>query len=788
MEIYIDDVRMDTDARSVVSVTVSVASVTSPEWGRTGYAGGISLPATARNRAVMGDCEQIAAAERFNERLHDGRVEHDGCVIMEGTARMIRCESGPSGSRYTVAVLGAGKKWAAHASRHGLSSLLPEWSARITPQTIAESWTAAEAPVRWLPVERGEHVPVSSSVGLKPAERVLTASDYHPFLHVAALVKAIFADAGYQVDSEFFDTDFFRSLYISGRYAARDASAMIRRMDFSAARAEAATAVADSEGVVTADPLAKANTLGNIVDSADPEVLSGAGVYDRGGCLLTDGGRIRFVPPSPVSVGFEFRFRYVTDCRIESRTALSGFDRIWVGGGQLFRFVLPNTWPDRRAEFRTNRQYRCVVFDFAGGSLFLTVDVRTSPSATPVRRRIAEIVSRSQTVSLLGSGTCSNLRLTVDGVTEYGGDWALYDGYVEEYGQTEVEVTLRSPVESVTPSSPRYFDTVYFAGAQAGWSLTLLEAVLRPVFAPHPTVGDTVAFADVAAYGVSRMALVRSLRQMFGLCFYTDETGRRVRIEPRRGFFSDRTVDWTARQDVSRPVTVEELADGLPGTVEWEYAAGDEASAEYNAENGGRLGRWSAQVANPAREGESRTYTDGFLATTVNAVGCLPSAGAASLPVVRVASGGEGTEDLNFPVRIVRYHGMAALPAGQRWGWPSFGGEYPLSGFHLATAPGGPTEADRRSLCYEDRDGMRGLHEWWDGLLETCNRGRRVRARVRLGAADIAALLGPDPLGCDLRALFRLRIGGEVCFLRLEEVAGYDPDAVSTECVFITDV
>lgn len=54
MELFIDNQRADLDERSVVSVTLSVASVTDPEYGRTGYTKNVTIPMTAANRWLMG--------------------------------------------------------------------------------------------------------------------------------------------------------------------------------------------------------------------------------------------------------------------------------------------------------------------------------------------------------------------------------------------------------------------------------------------------------------------------------------------------------------------------------------------------------------------------------------------------------------------------------------------------------------------------------------------------------------------------------------------------------------
>lgn len=126
---------------------------------------------------------------------------------------------------------------------------------------------------------------------------------------------------------------------------------------------------------------------------------------------------------------------------------------------------------------------------------------------------------------------------------------------------------------------------------------------------------------------------------------------------------------------------------------------------------------------------------------------------------------------------MVRFVGLVGLSAGERWGWPSFGTSYPLIAFHRAGEEG-------FTLGYEDRDGQAGLHAWWDGAVATCRDGVRLEAWIRLGADDIETLSRPNRLMRDFRARFRLRIDGEPCDWRLEEVCDYEPGAVSTKCIF----
>ena len=83
-----------------------------------------------------------------------------------------------------------------------------------------------------------------------PAQRVLTETDYHPFIHLRSVLHAIFEEAGYRLVSAFVDSAYFDSLYMSGNYPTRDATLLRSRMDFLAARFGEAATTADSGGRV----------------------------------------------------------------------------------------------------------------------------------------------------------------------------------------------------------------------------------------------------------------------------------------------------------------------------------------------------------------------------------------------------------------------------------------------------------------------------------------------------------------------------------------------------------
>lgn len=256
-----------------------------------------------------------------------------------------------------------------------------------------------------------------------------------------------------------------------------------------------------------------------------------------------------------------------------------------------------------------------------------------------------------------------------------------------ETGQIDIRLTIRSAAREIAPSSPRYFDRVYFGGADQGMNLTLgRRTTLKPIFLPHPCEGSTVRFADVAAHRVRQIDLIGALKQMFNLCFYSDALTGTLYIEPRDDFYRDDTViDWSDRIDRSRPVTVEELGADLSKLFTLRYQEGDGTVARWDERNKQILGRWSTPILNRfASEGE-RVYANPLFTPTLNRTGAYPDAPDASLAQVgdRDRTGVPAdTENLNFPPKIVRFLGVRTLPDTQRWGWPGYGNEYPEIAFH----------------------------------------------------------------------------------------------------------
>lgn len=796
MKILIDDRQADTDARSVVPLTVSSAVMGNPEQEAEGYTVAFALPLTAANAELMGVVDDVHAAGRFNDEIHVAKVELNGSVVAEGVVQLVECVAGPGvEGYYRMALHIPPRELVRYASEIKLSSLFPDFSVELGADAVRDSWTSDSA-VKFLPVLREKYEPEYGSEGYVPPERVLTMEDYHPFVNVAAMLRKIFADAGYTFESDFVDGDFFRSLYMSGNYPWIDIAPVKEKMDFRAARFGPATAYASYLGRVVANPYANYNTIGNIVDTADPaEVCDGVkavGVFDNGGCFRKVDERVAFVPQSAVRCGFRYAMKYVTGYKIKDAATLTGFDTFYLGNGESVRYGITNRFADRKGEFRANKDFMCIVAEHQEGRRYRLVAKRiTNASADPenlkpedyVAVTVAEFTSRTAVVSTAVAGTYAGLTLYygtgATANTAYAGEWMLYDGYVQETGVTEVEVTLTSRAEELPAGRPKYFDMLFWGGAEEGMRFTLTECALSPVFHAHPSEGATVSFGDIMAHDATGMELVNAVTQMFNLCFLTDETAKKVIAAPRGELLDGPVLDWSGRVDFSKPVTIRETGADSARTLTWRYRGGDWAVARFNSSGGGKFGSWSAGVNNVFATDSEKVYENPLFTPSLNSTRSLASAMSANLMNVGTRSGGDDEDNLNFPAKIARYFGVVELAPGERWSWPSNGTDYPLVAFHRPE--------DGFTLCFEDRDGAQGLHRYRDRDIEALNSGRRLTAWLRLGEEDMEALMLPNVLRHDMRAHILLRIGGEPGYWRLEEVRGYDPAQASTECVFVKD-
>ena len=791
IKLFIDNVEADMDTSSEISISLSMASLTSTSWGRAGYSKSITIPSTPLNRSLMGDCEQPLTAGMFNHTLHTGRVEEDGCVILEGTIYLTASQLGPEGF-YRFNIIGNAREWVKVAAE-SIQALLPKESFSYTEDAIREGLQGGESMLKFFPVEH------EGRVCDEGHHNRLLPDSYHPFVNIGLLVRAIFAKAGYAVESEFMDSDFFRGLYMSGRWSERSYEGWGEKMDFLAFKKEdSAVALADEFGRVYADHLANFATVGNLVDVPDGE----HGSYNRGCFGVDSTGRICFTPTTPVWVAFEHRLRLQTGYRIKSRELLEGLSTIQPSFGDRVVVPIRNTFTDhRKYPLEANHTYTLLVFDTVEGAEYnLYAKVITNPNANPANltpddyeeHRLLSTTFREGTFSHSFSGPVIGARLEMvrDGIAYFPmSDWAIYDGNVHEYGDTMIDVTLRSKARECSPEEPKYFDMFCFMGPAEPLEVRLLRgSSLRPIFIPHPAEGAELSWRDVMNYPFTGLDLLTALKELFDLQIYTDPLDRKVCIEPRSEWCDPRVVvDWSERVDVTKGIVVEELGGDHHQRLQLTYRQGDRAveALEEQSGAGEEYGAWSAAIDNIfATEGTRRVENSLFTASLTTS-GTLSASPSASLLMVgdKQSPATEALHYHNFLPKIVHYRGLKTLPVGESLEYPSgMGRAYPLLTFFDDGSLGG----EPSSLLFWDREGVEGLERYWRQRVDTLNHSRRLSLYVSLRPDEVEQIVVPNSTKHDFRAHYLVKIDGEPVLCRLEEIVDYNPASPSTKVVLTT--
>ena len=762
VEILIDSQRCDIEADYALPKGIfrtDLSSLNRASKLRDGRSVEIRIPSSPTNDRIMCFATDPCSAERFNDRYHHAEVVVDGVVLFSGVVYLVGTVLEQGASSYLLRIRDGGGDWAEGAAQRELRETAVDYAATLDESSIAQSWEG-EQMVRFLPVRYDDYTTPYNSTSLFPPQRLMSISDYHPFISAEKLLRAIFAEQGYSVESRFLESEEFRQLYISGCYptTSRLTSQLKSAADFLAGRTEQSTTTADYSGRAWLTPLVLTSSLGNIV-----QTTRGDGYFDNGKCLKIDAEGVRYTPPVEMSVAFEIFLRYRTDYRITSHDGVQGFDSLYFDTGCDMRHNLSNLFPDRRDNAWAGIEYRCVIFDYDDEAIYRLL--YTSDQGNGI---LSTFTVSSAYVSIPQGLT--NVRCTLQrniGNNDFINlttEWALYDGYVEDEGEIEVELLLRTPPQLLSPNSSQDFSRMYLHGAAEGQKITLLEGcTLRPIFTSSPAIGSTLSFADVAAHPIRQIEFIEALQQMFNLQIVTDAEARKVYIEPYDQLFNGPIYDWSDKVELTGAIEVKGQDLALNKVRRLGYRnEGDGAVNRFNAQSEAKLGEWATSVDSYAAAQGVESHTNTLFCPTLNTAGIHASAPSASIMQV----GDRDTDELeSVSMRVVRYTGMRPLPDAEVWNFHTLQHSYPHAAFH---------SAGEFTLCFEDRDGCVGLHRYYDQQWQAQALRELLTVDIRLAPHQLVSLIDPTGDGPNLRSRFRLNITGQGALYRLLAIEGYD--------------
>lgn len=727
----------------------------------------LNVEATAEMARLFGFAEELYRDYDFNATYHCAELYIDGVLVFAGVASLASVERGAQ-TLYHIVLRSGGDQWADEAALTKLNATKLDARREMTLGSIYESWRD-DGVVRMLPLCRDSY-PETDATGLLIPQRMLLPQDYHPFLSVKAIVESLVESSGYTLCSNFFASPMASRLMLSGAYRGIETSEAYATMGFKALRTASHTAVASQIGRVDAWGPVGGSYVGFVVDTVDPTTVDEEGnncseAYSTGGCFRFEDGYPKFYPKREIRAAFDVHLRYTTDYRIASSKRLAGFDRIYLGNECRVNVDLINRFIDKRDSVADDILYKLFIFDYDAESSYRLEGVGD----------ITEAVSTVKfSAGFSGPTTLYVKRKGASAYLPCADDWALYEGYVETEGRRTVEITVRTPYEVVTPTSPKEFGQIFFSGAQQGQRLTLHAGCsITPVFGGTAGYGEIVEFKDVANHDISQAELLEAIAHMFNLCIYSHRPSKRLFIEPYDDFYSGDVVDWREYQLDDDALIEECAADSFMATT-LGYQPSDGATSRITAEYDGLFGVWTKSHINYAAKQSVDNRINPLFSATATMAGMI---GAAPSAEVMVAGDRDVVDSSDYVApRIALYYGLVPLPSDERWPMPVECEGYPLVAFHC------PSRGE--SLCFEDRDGCRGLHRYYDNDLEEQHSRQYVTLNLSLSAARYVALLDPDASCGNIRSRFRLRVGGNSSLFRLEEIVSYDAAKGLARCRF----
>lgn len=789
MTLYIDNQPCPVEPIKWLPLLYSSQKLCNPQLLREGIEVEVIVPATDLSNVILGSSRDIYAAERFNSSHHTARIEHLGVTIIEGTVYILstHLESNLPGY-YTLKIVESENPWTNRAARTALSSCGIDWSMELTTDNIKASWdTETHQPVRYLPVLRNRYSPQYSEVSGAPLENIMTTDDYHPYFSVYTLFKRIFD--GYALHGYFCNSAEFTSLYMSGQYASPETAKQKMLLDFLARRSAPVTATADEYGAVYATVSFEGESaLGNIVDTANPTAIDSEGksmqdTFTTGNVFgIDEQGYCRFESSMSANVGFILHLEYITSYYIESRKSLRGFNHIVAQPDVDITFNIANTFKDRRNALFPGMTYNLCIFDFteSGMYLFQIFDKETGEKLSS-----QVVTDRFSTVTMpLGH---TNLRCELaDMAGEKEGvevDWALYNTYISERGETEVVVDVRIPPQHFSPGEVERFNHIRFKGAEPGMKITLSTATsLRPYFSTVPGYGSTVTVADISHNRIWLIDVAEAIFKMFNLMVFTDHKLRRVLIEPMEEFYTGKVWDWSQRVDMSSALILSDAGVEEPQWVEHRYIEADYATKSYNKANDTDFGSWKVENPTYGAKNSTKSIVNPLFTTGINKTDIYAPAPSASIMQVG-DNAAEGSMDTPFTTHIVRYAGVVPLPEDEIWGASALENKYPLAAFFFE----GDSNTEPFSLCFEDRQGIQGLNRYFTAQAYRTAHAVRLKAAVRLSIAELEALLSLETEMATIRDSFILDTLPQRGRFRIESIEKYDLERQLAICTFISE-
>lgn len=842
IEIYLDGVQLEVPQDISIGLNLGIADFANPITASGAYTQTVEIPRTPHNDIAFKFSGEVLSAEMFNHSEHSARIVEDGCELVEGRAFL----EGVSQTSYNMQVVGEEVGWVENIRDKKLSEIQGKTIGYYGPDEWGELIGSTAEYYPELSFVLMQHGHWYQDTDDKPIRRTwVTYNDLIPIVKLYTLLEHLFVSHTIVVSDSLRKA--LHQTYVSmGWKAYEEANVLAEDMGFEVT-GNLLNADSDSElkATITDDNRLASLPVFDTIEEDKNGVLS----IEDGIVKFTPSQQVNMAleiktryRTSTVFYTTDFQDKdggwgdvaiggpYFADelyasvaeyfpfvlFRIEDSLEWGG--KTLLNKGNYYKSIYtrhtassfdkdlsPSNMPLCYVEVKNPEQYESIGYIFQYYYMG-----ETNPSDDFVRKAYrptclsvtnSQIVRTNQSIVSDWKGRDRFVLGIYPALRGKDGLLYVYNRPNTDYGNAPTEgvmvytlsedqhltfdVALKTPVKSYSASS-HTISNLLFGSSFYSSGITVYGTAggsLKPSFEWGVPIREGVKLSDVGGDALAE-DMLRSIMQLYNLTIYTNPKTKQVHLYSCADFWNNNIVDWSDRIDLDRDISVSAMGDTIGKSVTLQYADSSPRIDYYNDRHSLPYFAYkkalSTKMTKEEKEFANSLFTPAYMAKVAEEFG----SGEGKVPAV--AKKGEEGNVLDFNLADVQ-HTLVLIPEGDEQAdlaslplnmevFGDMGGiQPPMSAVIDGVA----------TLSFADKDGIEGLHKYYDKQIALWEKAKRLTCYCRVEAWEIEALRHNSD-NINFRSLFKLNINGEDIYGRLESIE-YEPTNTTNKCVFIIE-
>jgi len=223
------EVDISNQQRLRLALTYTITDIQNIDVRNSGFSKTITLPGTKRNDILFGFAFDVNSGNPLTQNTRpNALIEVEGTTIMEGFARITRSKikNSQNTHEYEFRIIGDNGNWKKQIDERNVNELdFSEFDHPWNKANIDDS-EITDGSGGLLSTEEIVYPLINYGMELDAPHPEVGSDDKHgvriedryPAVQIKAIIEAIFKEAQFKVTSNFFDSDFFRRLYLQPQH------------------------------------------------------------------------------------------------------------------------------------------------------------------------------------------------------------------------------------------------------------------------------------------------------------------------------------------------------------------------------------------------------------------------------------------------------------------------------------------------------------------------------------------------------------------------------------------